>query len=45
METNVNYTLVGAFVIALVTATVLAIIWLSSGFSIKENDIYLADTR
>ncbi len=41
METNVNYTIVGAFVIALLTAIVLAIIWLSSGFSFQHFNTYL----
>ncbi len=40
METNVNYTLVGIFVVALVTAIILAIIWLSSGFSLDQYSIY-----
>lgn len=33
METNVKYTVVGAFVITLIAAIVLGIIWLSSGLS------------
>lgn len=41
METNVNYTIVGAFVITLLTAIILAIIWLSSGFSFDQYKIYL----
>ncbi|HEX4045681.1 MAG TPA: MlaD family protein, partial [Gammaproteobacteria bacterium] len=41
METNVNYTIVGAFVIFLVTAIVLGIIWLSSGFSFQHYSTYL----
>lgn len=40
METNVNYTIVGAFIILLVTAIVLAVIWLSSGFSFEEYNTY-----
>lgn len=40
METKVNYALVGTFVIFLITAIVLTIIWLSSGFSSQENSIY-----
>lgn len=40
METNVNYTLVGAFVIVLISAIVLAIIWLSSGFSLETSTTY-----
>jgi len=41
METNVNYTIVGAFVIILSSAIVLSIIWLSSGFSVQEYSTYL----
>jgi len=41
MDTNVSYTLVGAFVIFLVSAVVMAIIWLSSGFSIVQYSNYL----
>lgn len=37
METNINYTVVGAFVIALVAAIVMAVIWLSAGFSSKAE--------
>lgn len=40
METNINYSVVGAFVITLVAATVLAIIWLSSGFSFEIYATY-----
>src|SRR3990167_8191756 len=40
METNINYAAVGAFVICLVAALVMAIIWLSSGFSFEHNSIY-----
>lgn len=40
METNVNYTIVGAFVIVLVSAIVFGIIWLSSGFSFEQNTTY-----
>lgn len=40
METNVNYTIVGAFVITLLTATILAIIWLSSGFHFERYATY-----
>lgn len=40
MESNVNYTLVGAFMLVLITAIVLAIIWLSSGFDFNEYKIY-----
>lgn len=41
METNVNYTVVGAFVITLVAAVTLAIIWLSSGFSFEQYTTYM----
>jgi phospholipid/cholesterol/gamma-HCH transport system substrate-binding protein len=40
METNINYAAVGGFVICLVTAMVMAIIWLSSGFSIQHYTTY-----
>jgi phospholipid/cholesterol/gamma-HCH transport system substrate-binding protein len=40
METNVNYTLVGAFVILLLTAIVMGVIWLSSGLSSHTYTIY-----
>lgn len=40
METNINYTVVGAFVIALVAAIVMTIIWLSAGFSVDEYTNY-----
>jgi len=40
METNVNYALVGAFVITLITSIVLGIIWLSSGFSSGTYSTY-----
>src|ERR1700728_394360 len=41
METNVSYTVVGAFVITLLTATILAIIWLSSGFSFDQYSTFM----
>jgi phospholipid/cholesterol/gamma-HCH transport system substrate-binding protein len=41
METNINYTIVGAFVIVLVSLTILGIIWLSSGFSFQHYSTYL----
>lgn len=40
MESNVNYTLVGAFVISLIAAIVLAIIWLSSGLTAVSYKTY-----
>lgn len=41
MEPNVNYTVVGAFTIALIAAIVLTIIWLSAGFTSEEYTPYL----
>jgi phospholipid/cholesterol/gamma-HCH transport system substrate-binding protein len=40
METNVKYTIAGAFVLMLVTFIVLAIIWLSAGFTHEEYSYY-----
>lgn len=40
METNVNYTVVGAFVILFTTVIILGIIWLSAGFSTEEYSTY-----
>ncbi len=40
METNINYTVVGAFVIALVAAIVMGVIWLSAGFSVVQYTNY-----
>lgn len=40
METNINYAAVGAFVISLVVAAVLGVIWLSSGFSVQHYMTY-----
>jgi phospholipid/cholesterol/gamma-HCH transport system substrate-binding protein len=40
MDTKINYTIVGAFVVSLTAAIVLGIIWLSSGFSTVENKTY-----
>ncbi|TAK79477.1 MAG: MCE family protein [Gammaproteobacteria bacterium] len=45
METNVNYTIVGAFVIILISAMVLTIVWLSSGFSFEQNTNYMVYMR
>jgi len=36
METDVNYTVIGGFVVILVAAFILAVIWLSSGLSTGE---------
>src|SRR5436190_24002712 len=41
METNVNYTVVGGFVIILMACFVVAIIWLSSGFSLEKDSTYM----
>jgi phospholipid/cholesterol/gamma-HCH transport system substrate-binding protein len=40
METNVNYTIAGMFVITLVSIIIFAIIWLSAGFSFVQYDTY-----
>lgn len=40
METNVNYTVVGIFVLVMSAAIVMAIIWLSSGFSLERYNVY-----
>jgi phospholipid/cholesterol/gamma-HCH transport system substrate-binding protein len=40
METNVNYTVVGAFVIFLTSVFVICLIWLSSGLSAKDYTYY-----
>jgi phospholipid/cholesterol/gamma-HCH transport system substrate-binding protein len=40
METNVNYTIVGAFVITLIAFIVLGIIWLSAGLTTESYTTY-----
>jgi phospholipid/cholesterol/gamma-HCH transport system substrate-binding protein len=40
METNVNYTVAGAFIITLLAFIVFTIVWLSSGFNAKEYQYY-----
>lgn len=45
METKVNYSIVGAFVISLIAIIVLAIIWLSSGFSYQHYSTYMIYMR
>lgn len=45
METNVNYTIVGAFVILLFAAIVMGIIWLSSGLSPHTYSIYQVNMK
>ena len=47
METNVSYTIVGAFVLALTTCIILAIIWLSSGLSMDRfmtYEVYMTES-
>lgn len=41
MESKINYTLVGAFVIILTVALIIFITWLSAGFTIKNYKTYL----
>lgn len=41
MESKINYTAVGAFVIALLTAIIIAIVWLSAGLSTEDYKSYL----
>lgn len=45
METNVNYTLVGAFVIMLLGAVIMGVIWLSSGLSSNTYAIYQVNMK
>src|SRR5476651_2573438 len=40
METNVNYTIIGLFVITIISFIILAIIWLSAGLSTENYSIY-----
>ena len=40
MDTKVNYAIVGSFVVFLIAAIVLSIIWLSSGLSVAEYTTY-----
>lgn len=40
MESKVNYTVVGIFVIALISAFIVGIVWLSAGLSTKKYNIY-----
>lgn len=40
MESNIHYTVVGIFVLTLITFIILGIIWLSSGISIEHYAIY-----
>ncbi len=40
METNVNYTIVGVFVISLVAAIVMAVLWMSAGFKFESYTTY-----
>ena len=41
METNVNYTLVGAFVLVLTAFICLGVIWLARGFSVESYKTYV----
>ncbi len=45
MDTKVNYALVGMFVISLVAAIVLSIIWLSSGLRVQNYTTYQVDMQ
>ncbi len=45
METNVKYTVVGAFVISLTAALVIAIIWLSAGLSSVRYAVYKVEMQ
>lgn len=40
METNVNYTAVGLFVIVLLSAILFGILWLSAGLTIEHHTVY-----
>ncbi len=40
METNVNYTIVGVFVIGLTLAIILGIVWLSAGLSFQQHNTF-----
>lgn len=40
MDTKVNYTIVGVFVISLIAAITFGIVWLSSGFSLAQYNTY-----
>ncbi len=40
MESKVNYTIVGIFVICLITAIIIMSLWLSVGFSAKQYKLY-----
>lgn len=45
METNANYTLVGAFVIIFLGFIICGIIWLSAGLSREEYNVYQVDMK
>jgi phospholipid/cholesterol/gamma-HCH transport system substrate-binding protein len=45
METNANYTIVGAFVIILLGFIIFAIIWLSAGYSRIDYNTYQVDMK
>lgn len=40
MDSNVNYTIVGGFIIILLTAIGLGVMWLSSGFALEHYTMY-----
>lgn len=40
METNIRYTIVGGFVIILISFVILSVIWLSAGFSLETYDFF-----
>ncbi len=42
MESDVNYTLVGAFVIGLFAAAIIIVLWLSASLSEQHTNLYLA---
>lgn len=45
METNVNYTIVGVFVVTLCAAIAMGVIWLSSGFTVQHYNKYMVYMR
>lgn len=45
MDTKVNYVMVGTFVIFLISAIVLSIIWLSSGLNVQDYKTYQVDMQ
>jgi phospholipid/cholesterol/gamma-HCH transport system substrate-binding protein len=45
METNVNYTMAGTFVLVLLTLIILGVIWLSAGISTEKFSYYQVDMK